>query len=434
MYYTPPKKKKFKPRLRYIALLLVVFLFLWSFLKSSPATKTTETLTQKIERPVETIEPKVDNEVNPRSSNIHITLKSEKNDSLSVLFQKAALSNKVLLTLLNQIKHAKQLEKIKENQYFYFILNKDKKLIQLTSHYEDNKKLIIKKRNNAYESNIITLTPETERHYITASIDESLYTTGLKQKIPHKLLIQLTKIFARSINFSKDVRNNDRFTIIYQTNTLKNQASTIGKILAARYTSKNKTHTAINFQAFNKEDDYFTPGGQSLKLSFDRYPIAFTHISSNFNPYRMHPILKVNRPHRGIDLAAKQGTPIHAVADGKITQIGPNSGYGNAIKINHSKKYETVYAHMFKFKNGLTKGKRVKRGEVIGFVGQTGLATAPHCHFEFRVFGKHVDPAIIDLPTAPNLENKTLQAFKKKTKDLLEQLSLYENASQASNS
>lgn len=432
MYYKSPEKKSKRPIYHYILPVLGLLFVFWLLIKPNPTAIQLATTPLEIPKEeVATTEQKITKLKQNKYK--HLKLNIKPGGTLSTLFEQAGLSNKTLVTMLMQISHKSLLEKVKEKQTFHIIQNKKNELIKLKFRPSPTKQLLItRQQDGSFKSKLLSLKTEYEQHYLTATVKDSLYTTGLKQKIPHTLLVQLTQIFARHINFSKDVRDNDRFTLIYQTNHVENGPIRIGKILAARYTNRNKIHTALNYQTFNKDTDYFTPEGRSLKLSFDRYPIKYTHISSHFDPHRMHPILHIARPHKGIDLAAMQGTEIRAVADGKVIQLGVNSGYGNVIKLKHSKKYETVYAHMVRFKTGLSLGAQVKRGDVIGYVGQTGLATAPHCHFEFKVFGKQVDPATIALPTAPSINAKTLLAFKKKTNRLLKQLALYESATAAS--
>lgn len=171
----------------------------------------------------------------------------------------------------------------------------------------------------------------------------------------------------------------------------------------------------------------------SLKKAFTRYPVKFSHISSTFSLSRMHPVLKRKRPHKGVDLAAPIGTPIYAVGDGRIVSIGRHNGYGNMIKIAHNKTYRTVYAHMLKFQRGLSNGSRVKRGQIIGYVGQTGLATGPHCHFEFHINSHPKNPTTVDLPRAAPIPTNELAAFQSQTGTLLAQMKLYEEAALASN-
>lgn len=435
MYYKPPieNKKSYLPLgITVAAAALITFLFIL-FSGSEPE----ELSVQPIRLPDEitksaAIEPPI-NKVTEQNKKQTFTIKP--GDSLSSIFEKAGLSNKLLITLLGQSKHKSILENIKLGQKLHITETPKGDFVKLYFDPALTQRLIIEQtKTGQYQSTLKTLKPKHQQHYLTATIKNSLYETGIKYRIPHSLLLQLTQIFARHINFAKDIRNNDKLTLIYQTDHVKNGPIRIGRILAARYTSAKKTYTAVRYQKFNKETDYFTPEGRSLRLSFDRFPIKYTHISSHFDPHRKHPILNVTRPHKGIDLAAHQGTEIRAVADGQVVQIGLNSGFGKMIKLKHSNKYETVYAHMVRFKPSLSRSKYVKRGEVIGYVGQTGLATAPHCHFEFRISGKQVDPATTPLPTAPDITHKALMAFKQKTQSLLEQLALYESAQLASTS
>lgn len=349
-------------------------------------------------------------------------------NSLSTLFEKVHLPQTKLYQVL-QVQHANLLENLSPKHQISFYFNENNNLQLIKYQLSQLNTLVIRNKENTFVSEIHTANVKRQQHYLTAEIHHSLYNTGIEQHIPHKLLVQLSRIFSKKINFSKDLRPNDRFTLIYESKLIDNKKETIGNIIAASITNKNNTYFALRYKNAMKHQSYFSPEGKSLKLSFDRYPVKFSHISSHFDPHRMHPILHKTRPHRGVDLAAKHGSPIHAVADGIVSQIGKNRGYGNMIKLKHNSKYETIYAHMSRFKPGLKRHDKVKRGDIIGFVGQTGLATAPHCHFEFRIAGTPTDPSLVKLPTYPNIESKQLAQFKQKTTPLIEQLKLYEAAS-----
>ena len=164
----------------------------------------------------------------------------------------------------------------------------------------------------------------------------------------------------------------------------------------------------------------------SLKKAFVRYPIKFSHISSTFSLSRHHPILHYRRPHKGVDLAAPIGTPIHATGDGRIEIIGRDNGYGNMIKISHNKTYSSVYGHLLKFQKGLAKGNMVKKGQVIGFVGQSGLADGPHCHYEFHVNHNPRNPTTVELPRSLPISARERTAFRANANVLLARLKLYE--------
>ncbi len=431
MYYHPPKKNKKQLTLYTVIASILLFLSLswWIFHAKKPegALATAQAITLPAPQLAKDSVPPPKEDQNQQNTLRTVNLTIQAGDTLSELFEKAGLSQAVLIQLLSDISHKEWLNRIKPNLKFHFGFNGDT-LQSLSFDPSPQKRLQIDLIKDSYHSQLITLTAQKQQHYLTAAIENSLYATGNKYHIPHKLLVQLTHIFGKEINFAKDLRDNDQLTILYETRQVENKPKTIGKILAASLTNRNHKHIALQYEKPDPNLDYYSPEGKSLRLSFDRYPIRFSHVGSSFDLHRLHPILHINRPHKGIDLAARHGTPIHAVADGKIIHIGTGSGYGKMVKIKHSKKYETIYAHMSRFKTGLKNGTRVKRGQVIGYVGQTGLATAPHCHFEFRVFGKAMDPARVSLPKADAIKNRDLKQFKAKTQPWIEQLALYENA------
>jgi murein DD-endopeptidase MepM/ murein hydrolase activator NlpD len=288
--------------------------------------------------------------------------------------------------------------------------------------------LTIYHEGKGYKTKIESQKVTTHDHYITATVNGSLYNTAKHSNIPYKLIRQMTEILGREIDFSKAIRSGDQFSIIYDAYYIEDKLVGMGDIAAVSYTNKGKTYQAIRHNKANGEHDYFTPKGQSMKKAFSRYPIRFSHISSTFSMSRYHPILHYHRAHKGIDLAAPIGTPIQAIGDGVIVTIDRHNGYGNMIKIKHDKTYSTVYAHMLKFQKGLYKGSKVKRGQVIGYVGQTGLASGPHCHYELHVHNQPRNPTTINLPTAAPVPAREMASFKAKSGVLLARLKLFEEA------
>jgi murein DD-endopeptidase MepM/ murein hydrolase activator NlpD len=243
----------------------------------------------------------------------------------------------------------------------------------------------------------------------------------------------MTDIFYWEIDFAREVRAGDQFSIVYQANYIQDKLVSIGDIIAVTYTSHDNTHYAIRHVNASGDSDYFNRQGLSLKKAFTRYPVKFSHISSTFSLSRYHPVLHYRRPHKGIDLAASIGTPIYATGDGRITVIDRHNGYGNMIKISHNNTYSSLYAHMLRFQKGLSKGSYVKRGQVIGYVGQTGLADGPHCHYEFHVNHQPRNPSTIELPHGSPIPTKEKLAFQTKANTVIAQLKLYETAQLATN-
>ncbi len=339
------------------------------------------------------------------------TIKTESGDSLATLFAQMGLSPKTLHHILENNPHAKTLTQIKPNQVVQFLIH-NTELEQLILPLSKTQSLVIKRLDDSFETQIKTHETYTKPKVITGTIHHSLYTTAKNAHISYALMQQMAEILSWQINFSRDLREGDAFTIRYEMHYIDNKPIHTGDILSVTYTNRGKQYQAIRHQTQSGKTDYFTPEGKSIRKAFSRYPVQFSHISSSFNLSRMHPILKKRRPHRGIDLAAPIGTPIRATSDGRVTSIGYENGYGNKIKIQHTGPYESLYAHLLKFKKGLKRGDTVTQGEIIGYVGQTGLADGPHCHYEFRVNHEARNPATITLPDASPVPQSELAIFK----------------------
>ena len=208
------------------------------------------------------------------------------------------------------------------------------------------------------------------------------------------------------------IRSGDSFEILYEEFFYKGEKIKNGDIKAARFKRGKNIYTAIRF--FSKESnskEYFSTRGVNVKRAFLRTPVEFSYISSRYNLKRKHPVLNKIRAHTGVDYAAPTGTPVRSTSSGTISFIGNKGGYGKLIEIKHSEDYSTRYAHLSKFKSGLQLGYKVKQGETIGYVGQTGLATGPHLHYEFRVNGNHTNPLTVKLPDAKPISEKEKKEF-----------------------
>lgn len=351
-------------------------------------------------------------------------------DSMATIFSRLGLSAKNLYAVLNKNPHAKALTNIKPSQRLQFLINKHQleKLIIPVSVIEE---LTVYREGSKYKTKTNTQKTTTNNLYVTGTIKGSLYNTAKQLNISNKLVAQMTEILNKQIDFTHSIHPGDHFSMVYEAYYFNDKLIGIGDIQAVRYVSRGKTYEAIRHTSANGEHDYYSATGGSFKKAFSRYPIRFSHISSTFSTARQHPILHYKRAHKGIDLAAPIGTPILATADGIIETIGRHNGYGNMIKIKHAKPYSTIYGHMLRFQKGLSRGSRVKRGQVIGYVGQTGLATGPHCHYELHVNNVPRNPTTISLPSAGPVPAREMAAFKAKAHTFLAHLKLYESAKYA---
>jgi murein DD-endopeptidase MepM/ murein hydrolase activator NlpD len=232
------------------------------------------------------------------------------------------------------------------------------------------------------------------------TVESSLYRSIRRLGHDPALANAFADIFAWEIDFTRQLKRGDGFTILYERLYREEDGSRVyvrpGRILAAQFKGSIGEHTAVYFEEENGIGSYFRPDGDTLEEEFLAAPLKFSRISSNYSAARNHPILKVVRPHHGIDYAARTGTPLWAVADGTVIAKGVNGGFGNLVKIRHANGYVSYYAHLSGYKPGLEIGQKVKQKQVIGYVGQTGLATGPHVCFRVTKYGKYVDPATLN--------------------------------------
>jgi len=253
--------------------------------------------------------------------------------------------------------------------------------------------------------------PELIQSFRSGLIDSSFYLAGLKNGIPESVIMDLAYIFAWDIDFVFDIRVGDKFRLLYETPFVDGQQIENGSILFAEFYNQNNRFTAIRYKGKNKEWEYFNENGGSLEKAFLRAPLDFAYVSSQFNPNRRHPILNTIRAHNGVDYAAKRGTPIRATGEGVIQSVGWKSGYGRTIVIRHGGEITTLYAHLDKYHPLIAKGAKVSQGQTIGYVGDSGLATAPHLHYEFRIGEKRTDPLKVALPSASPLDKSNMDQF-----------------------
>ncbi len=259
---------------------------------------------------------------------------------------------------------------------------------------------------------------ETRRRLVQAEIQQSLFLDGSRAGLSDGLLVQIADIFGWDFDFAWDIRQGDRLIVLYDRIFKDGEYLRDGPVLAAEFQSGTRTITALRFTPEAGEADYFTPDGHRMRRAFIRTPVDVGRISSSFGP-RKHPVLGYTRQHQGVDYAAPTGTPIRAAGDGRIVHRGTRGGYGNTVIIDHGDDYKTLYAHMNGFRRGQSVGSHVRQGEIIGYVGMTGLATGPHLHYEFHVRNEPVNPVTVDLPKAAPLPRKYREAFRNQTAPML---------------
>ena len=259
----------------------------------------------------------------------------------------------------------------------------------------------------------------------TGVIEESLFGAAAEAGIGHGTVLELAKVFGYDIDFTRDLRVGDRFDLVYEEIYRDGERLRGGDIIAASFTNQGKSYHAFRYIFADGRSEYFDLEGRPMKKSFLRVPVEFTRISSRFTTARKHPVLGTMRAHRGVDYAARTGTPIMAAGDGRIRFSGWMNGYGRTIIIDHGRGYSTLYGHMSRLGSYKT-GTRVRQGSTIGYVGSSGLATGPHLHYEFRINGSHRDPLQVTLPKPEPLPKSELARFQEQTRPLLAKLEMLE--------
>jgi murein DD-endopeptidase MepM/ murein hydrolase activator NlpD len=369
--------------------------------------------------------------VEPAGEWHEVTVKS--GDSLAVIFSRLDIPPLQLHKILTSGGAAHNLKKIHPGQTLRLQTDAENNLLQLEYQIDRLSALEIRQQGDDYE--IVTSHRTPERRVTNASgvINSSLFLSAQDAGLSDNMTMEVANIFGWDIDFALDIRKGDAFTVLYEELYLDGEKIDDGNILAAEFVNNGKTYQAFRYTDAGGHTDYYALDGQSMRKQFLRTPVEIARISSRFNLKRKHPILNKIRAHKGVDYAASTGTPVKSTANGKIVHRGKKGGYGNTIIIQHGSKYSTLYAHLSKYRGGLQKGSRVKQGQVIGYVGSSGLATGPHLHYELRVNGVHRDPLRVKLPGAKPLDKKYQDDFRQEAGSMLARLDLVRSVQVASN-
>lgn len=300
----------------------------------------------------------------------------------------------------------------------------DGNLIALEYQLDSDQFIAISKTAEGYAASKIVHQLETRPILKSAEIRSSLFGAADDANIPDSIAIQVAEMFESEIDFHADLRRGDQFNVIYEGSYDDGELLKTGDVLAAEFINNGKVYRAVGFRDASNQMQYYTPEGKSLHKSFLRSPLEFTRISSGFSLGRFHPVLQRLRAHKGVDMAAPTGTRIKASGDAVVDFVGQKGGYGNVIVLKHDNGVSTVYGHLSRFGAGLRHGAKVAQGEIIGFVGMSGLATGPHLHYEFLLNGKHHDPMKVALPKATPIEPHHRTAFNTISQQMTAQLNL----------
>jgi len=351
------------------------------------------------------------------------TAEVKSGDSLSKVLSNKGISAQDIYKVSLADKKQKTLLQMRPGQKLNFTTNEASgELTRLTLILNRLDSVTFERNDNEFSRTDTSRTPEIVQTYKEAEINNSLFVDGLRSGIEQALLIELANIFGWDIDFALDIRKGDSLSMLYEEKFLDGEKIGHGNIIAAQFINNGRTYQAIRYKT-GKGANYYTPDGMAMRKAFIRTPVDFTRISSKFNPNRLHPIFKTSRPHRGVDYAAASGTPVKAAGDGRISFAGKQNGYGNVVIIDHGRGYQTLYAHLRGFARGTKRGVKVQQGRIIAYVGQTGWATGPHLHYEFRINGTHKNPVTVRLPNDDPMPKDDLKKYLPYAKQVVTTLS-----------
>ncbi len=344
-----------------------------------------------------------------------------RNDTLDRIFRRMALDTGDLQAIRNLPGIRQSIDFLKPGESIR-VTHHDGEIKELSRKVSETETLKVVRQDAGFAAQMIDNPTEVRLRTATATIDSSLFQAAEAAGISDGTTLRLANIFAYDIDFALDLREGDHFTAVYEEVYQNGRKLRDGEIVAAEFVNDGKVVRAVRYTPAGGTPGYYTPEGKPLRKAFLRTPVEFTRISSVFNPHRLHPILNTIRGHMGTDYAAPVGTPVHAAGEGRVSFAGRRGGYGNAIMLTHSTSVSTLYGHLSRFAPHLHVGERVLQGEVIGFVGMTGLATGPHLHYEYLVGGIHKDPQKVQLPAAEPLSAGALRQFQLQSAPLLGRL------------
>ena len=377
---------------------------------------TDSVLTPSQEIPVYVAAP----EKTPAGERTVLTVRS--GDTLDRLFRRNNLSINDLALILQKKLANQYLRLIKPGDEIV-VFHQSSKVLQLSREIDFSSSLQVTRQDEGFSAEKIVHRLVAKHVEADGWIKTSLFEAGADVGVSDRTIMNLAGIFAWDIDFVLDIRQGDKFRIIVEELWRDGQRVSEGEILAAEFINQGEIFRAIRYVDPNGNPSYYTPEGRNMRKTFLRAPVSFSRISSNFNPNRRHPVLNTLRAHKGVDYAAANGTPVMAAGDGKIIFRGRKGGYGNAVIVQHGGNITTLYAHLSNFKRTARYGSRVKQGQVIGYVGQSGLATGPHLHYEYRKNGVHLNPRTVKLPDAAPIDPAFKDDFIRTSKPLLGKLS-----------
>lgn len=357
-----------------------------------------------------------------------VDLHVRRGDSIFTLLKSCGISHEQIHRLLKSVKREYNLSEITPGHPLKVWVTGDvqRNLEKLTYDIDPVTYLEVSPKDGIFKAKTHTRELETSVERAQGTIRNSLYESAVKSGLSPEIVMDLTDIFGWDINFFTDIQDGDTFTVLYEKYSVQDKFRGYGRVLAARFVVQGQEHLAVYYEGKRGIKGYYDEHGKPIRKLFLKAPLNYRRISSGFSYHRMHPVFHIKRPHLGVDYAAPSGTPVVALGEGRVTTCGWARGFGKAITISHPGGYVTHYGHLLRYAKGISRGKRVAQGDVIGYVGMTGIATGPHLDFRVQHRGRYTNPLYLEPVNGPALHGAALAQFRQVS---LKQLTWLDNPS-----
>ena len=348
----------------------------------------------------------------------------QRGDTVASVLARLKVNDPAAVAYLLQAKDVRPLYQLIPGRSIRVVTTEDGGLESLSYVNSDGRRLHVKRSELGFSAS--KEVPPTEQWVMQSSgeIETSLFAATDVAGVPEMVAVQLAEIFSSDVDFHRDLRRGDRFSVVYEARAADGELVGFGRVLSAEFVNQGNVFRAVYFRDARGRSGYYTPDGRNMRKAFLRTPIEFSRVTSGFSNSRFHPLLKAWRAHKGIDYGAPTGTRVRATADGYVTFAGRKGGYGNVVTVRHSNGYTTLYAHLSGLAQGVRQGRRVNQGEVVGLVGSTGLATGSHLHYEFHVNGVHQNPMRLAMPPGPPITEQLRPEFEEAARPLFARLDM----------
>ena len=345
-------------------------------------------------------------------------------DTIGSVLARLGVDDPAALVFLRTNPSARPLYQLRPGKPLSVETDDEGRLISLRFVTGDGERLTIARQGDEFAAQTTAAPVEIRWKMAAGEIHSSLFGAADAAGLPDSVTLQLADVFAGDIDFYHDLRRGDRFSVVYEMRYVDGEPVGAGRIVAAEFDNRGRAFRALLWRGDDGREDYFTDDGAPMRKAFLRSPMEFSRVTSGFSNARFHPIMQDWRAHKGVDYAAPTGTPVRATGNAKVTFAGKQNGYGNVIELRHQGAFSTLYAHLSRLAPQVRAGARVAQGEVIGYVGQTGWATGPHLHYEFRVGGEQRNPLTVALPSSEPLAPAHRLAFAERAAPAAAQLAL----------